>query len=199
MLKTSFETRRPQRQRVLHKEEPVLNKTRVSVWIAILILVAGCASVPTKDIAVDAQVDPTANFSGYKTYAWLGAAAIVNDPYGQWEPPQFDADAEIIFLIDRELRKRGMSENTTNPDLIVAFAAGIDMDALGLKENPDTGSDMLESVPQGGLAVVLADRETGFAIWVGTATAQLQQNPDTKTVKARLDYAVTQMFKKLPK
>lgn len=176
-----------------------MNRKVLSLWFIVILFMAGCASVPTKDIKVDAQVDPKATFSGYKTYAWLGAAAIVNDPYGQWEPPQFDADAEIIFLIDRELRKRGMSENTTDPDLIVAFAAGIDMDALGLKVDPETKRDLLDNVPQGGLAVVLADSETGFAIWVGIATAEIQENPDTATVKARLDYAVTRMFKKLPR
>ena len=169
------------------------------IGIIALLLFAACASVQTKDIKIETQADPKANFSGYKTYAWLGAAAIVNDPYGQWEPPPFDADAEIIFLIERELRKRGMSQNSTNPDLIVAFAAGIDMDALGLKPDPQTQSKMLANVPQGGLAVVLADAQTGYAIWVGVATAELQENPDTQTVKARLDYAVTQMFKKLPK
>jgi hypothetical protein len=31
------------------------------------------------------------------------------------------------------------------------------------------------------------------------ATAELQESPDMQTVKARLDHAVTQMFKKLPK
>jgi hypothetical protein len=194
-------SRQPMPSRVSHviEEEIVLNKNQLPTWILVLIFFTGCASVPTADIKVSAQVDPKANFSGYQTYAWLGAAAIVNDPYGQWEPPQFDADAEIIFLIDRELRKRGMSENTTNPDVIVAFAAGIDMDALGLKADPKTESDLLENVPQGGLAVLLADSETGFVVWVGTATAELQENPDTKTVKARLDYAVKEMFKKLPR
>ena len=162
-------------------------------------LLAGCASVATKDIQVDTQADPKANFSGYKTYAWLGAAAIVNDPHGQWEPPQFDADGEIKFLIDRELRKRGMSENRAGPDLVIAFAAGIDMEALGLKVNTETKMDMLENVPQGGLAVVMIDSESGFVIWVGVATAEIQESPDTQTIKARLDYAMTQMFNKLPK
>ncbi len=176
-----------------------MNRNYLPVFIIVLMLLAGCASVPTKDIQVDAQVDPKANFSGYKTYAWLGAAAIVNDPYGQWEPPQFDADAEIMFLIDRELRKRGMSENTADPDLVIAFAAGIDMEALGLKVDTGTKMDVLENVPQGGLAVVLVDSKSGFVIWVGVAIAEIQESPDTKTVKARLEYAVTQLFKKLPK
>ena len=180
-----------------------MNRNYLLVCIIALMFFAGCASaptsVPTKDIKIDAQADPKANFSGYKSYAWLGAAAIVNDPYGKWEPPAFDADAEIMFLIDRELRKRGMSENTVDPDLVIAFAAGIDMDALGLKKDTKTKMDLLENVPQGGLVVVMVDSETGFAIWVGAATAEIQESPDTKTVKARLNYAVTQMFKKLPK
>ena len=162
-------------------------------------LLTGCSSVPTKDIQVEAQADPKANFSGYKTYAWLGSAAILNDAYGQWEPAAFDADTEIKYLIDRELRKRGMSENASAPDMIVAFAAGINMDALALKVNPETDMEMLANVPQGGLLLVLVDSESGFVIWAGAATADVQKRPDTETAKARLDYAVTQLFKQLPK
>jgi hypothetical protein len=43
------------------------------------------------------------------------------------------------------------------------------------------------------------DSESGLVIWVGVATAEIQESPDTQTVKTRLDYAVTQMLKKLPK
>jgi len=176
-----------------------MNGKYLPVFIIVLMLFAGCASVPTKDIKVDVQSDLKANFSGYKTYTWLGAAAIVNDRYGQWEPPQFDADAEIMFLIDRELRKRGMSKNTADPDLDIAFAAGIDMEALKLKVDTKTKMEFLENVPQGGLVVVLVDSRSGFLTWIGMATAELQENPDTQTAKARLDHVVTQMFKKLPK
>jgi hypothetical protein len=83
--------------------------------------------------------------------------------------------------------------------LVIAFAAGIDMEALGLKVDSETKMDMLENVPQGGLVVVLVDRRSGFVVWVGVVTAELKESPDTQTVKARLDHAVTQMFKKLPK
>jgi hypothetical protein len=167
--------------------------------VAGIVLLSGCASAPVKDIRVEAQADPKTNFSGYRTYAWLGAAAILNDPYGQWEPPEFDADAEIKYLIDRELRKRGMMQNYTSPDLLVAFAAGIDMEALKLKVDPKTKMDVPEKVPTGGLVVLFVDTQSGFVNWVALATAQVQESPDTKTVKARLGYAVTQMFKKLPK
>jgi len=101
-----------------------------------MLLVAGCASSVTKDIMVEAEIDPKTNFTGYASYTWRGSAAIVFDDKGQWEPPQFDADAEVQFLIDRELRKRGMSEDSALPDMIVAYAAGIDMDSMDIKKDP---------------------------------------------------------------
>jgi hypothetical protein len=167
--------------------------------LAGIMLLSGCTSALVKDISVEAQADPKTSFSGYKTYAWLGSAAILSDPHGQWEPPEFDADAEIKYLIDRELRKRGMMPNYANPDLLVAFAAGIDMEALKLKVDPETKISALEKVPAGGLVVLFVDGQSGIVNWVAVATGEVQQSPNTKTVKARLDYAVTQMFKKLPK
>ncbi|MCP3688856.1 MAG: DUF4136 domain-containing protein [Gammaproteobacteria bacterium] len=166
--------------------------------MALLALLAGCATSVTQDIKIDAEADPKANFSGYSTYTWLGSASIVFDNEGRWEPPQFDADAEIKFLIDRELRNRGMNEDSANPDMFVAFAAGIDMDSLEIKMNPESDLGVLEQVPHGGLAVIMIDADTGFAIWAGTATANIQENPTQETIKKRLDFAVTQMFGKLP-
>ena len=176
-----------------------MKKKYVGFFAIVAMLLASCASTPVKDIKFDAQADPKANFSGYKTYAWLGSAAIVNDALGQWEPPQFDADAEIKYLIDRELRKRGMSESANSPDLVVVFAAGVDMDAIGLKVDPKTKITMLANVPRGGLVLAFIDSASGFVIWTGLASGEVQKNPDMQTVKARLDYVVTQLFKRIPK
>ena len=139
------------------------------------------------------------NFSGYKSYGWLAAAGILRDPEGKWEPPGFNADAEIKFLVDRELRKRGLTETGTNPDFLVAYVLGIDMEALKLKENPDTKLTTLENIPKGGLILVLIDPQTARASWVAVATAELNEEMDMETRKARLEYAVTKMIKELPK
>lgn len=167
-------------------------------FIAVSVFLSACALVPVKDIKVAAQTDPKANFSGYKTYAWMGSAAILNDPDEKWEPRGFDADAEIKFLVDGELRGRGMSENTADPDLLVGFALGVDMDALKLKADPKTQMDVQKNVPQGALLLALVDAESGFVIYLGAATAEVQENIDEEIVKARLDYAVSKLFNKLP-
>ncbi len=171
----------------------------IFLLFTIMLLIAGCATNHTKDIIVDAEADPKANFSGYSSYSWLGSAAILYDPEGKWEPPQFDADAEIKFHIDSELRKRGMVEDTLNPDMIVAFAAGIDMSIMEIDIDPESNLTLLENVPMGALAVILVDADTGLAIWGGVATAEIQENPSQEVIKKRLEFAVTSMFKKLPK
>jgi hypothetical protein len=166
---------------------------------AALLLLAGCASNVTKDIKVQAEADPKANIAGYSSYAWLGSAAILYDPEGQWQAPEFDADAEIKFLIDRELREHGMTESSSNPDLIVAFATGIDMASMEIKTDPESELKTLENVPSGALTVILIDAQTGLAIWAGVAKGEVQQNPDHEITRQRLDYAVSSMFKQLKK
>lgn len=176
-----------------------MNKIHIFLFTTIAMFLSGCNSVPVKDMQFDVEVDPKANFSVYKSYSWLGTATIVNDSFGQWEPPEFDADNEIMYLVDRELRKHGMSEDSVAPDLYITFGAGIDMDALGLKKQPGTQIKLLDNIPQGGLVLAMVDSNTGFIIWLGSVIAEVQQNADAKMVKARLDYAVTQLLKKLPK
>ena len=164
-----------------------------------LFMLSACATIPTGDIKIDADADKKVNFSGYKNYSWFAAAGILRDPEGKWEPPGFDADAEIKLLVDRELRKRGMTETSANPDFLVAYVVGIDMTALKLKENPDTQLTTLENIPKGGLILLLVDPQTASAIWAAVATAELNEEMDIETRKKRLDYAVTKMIKQLPK
>jgi len=176
-----------------------MKKNIIFVLVICFSIMTGCTTLPTDDIKTDAKSDQKVNFKGYKSYAWLGSAGVLNDPEGKWKQPNFDVDHEIRFLIDRELRKRGVLVATGKPDMVVAYALGVDMAALKLKENPETKTKMLENVPKGALTVILADAKTRYVIWIGKATSQVQQNPDMEIVKKRLDYAVTQMMNKIPK
>ena len=150
------------------------------------------------DISIEVEIAPKANFNGYNSYTWIEGASIMYDPMGQWEPPGFDADAEVVFLIDRELRAKGMSESSSNPDILIGFAAGIDMAKVEYKENPEKNFKSLEAAPEGAIVILMVDADTDVIIWAGTATADIQGNTDLN-IKKRLDYVVTQMLKKLPK
>ena len=177
------------------------NNMRVLVILFTMsfLFLSGCATFPTSDIEIETAVDKKVNIAGYGSYGWLAAAGILRDPEGKWEPPGFDADKEIMFLVDRELRKRGMIETQRSPDFLVAYVLGIDMSALKLKEDPDTKIYEFENIPKGALALILIDPKTTSAIWVGTATAQPEEEMDMETRKKRIDYIITKMLKKLPK
>lgn len=172
---------------------------RLLATLSFLLLVTACTTIPIDDIQIAAEAHPDIDFSNYKSYAWLGSAAIINDSAGQWEPPGFDADAEIKFLIDSELRERGMSEDSVNPDLIVAFAAGIDMDMLRIELDPESYITTLTNVPQGALVVILIDGNSGLAVWAGVAKADIQIDPGPDVVKKRIEIVIRSLFRMLPK
>jgi len=161
-------------------------------------LLAGCASPLTKNINVDSEYDSVVDFSGLTTYSWLASAQIVNDPQGQWEPRGFDADEEIRFLINREMRQRGFTQVEKNPDVYVAFLAGVNMEALNLKKDPKTKLRVLTKEPEGALAVVLLDAESSEAIWGAVAGDKVDTKYSIEDSKKRLDYAVTKMFARWP-
>ena len=58
--------------------------------------------------------------------------------------------------------------------------------------------DVLKNVPQGALMVVLIDSDSGFVIWAGAATAEIK-NLGPEASKQRLAFAISDMFKKLPR
>ena len=155
-----------------------------------------CSAVP-KDMNIAAETDPKINLNGYKTFAWLGDAVIVYDEIGRWESPDFDADSEAKFNIDKELRAKGFTENSHSPDMLVTFIAGVDMDNIEMTTNDETQLESLENVPKGALVVALFDANTGQPLWVGMAEANLQQDVTTLAAKERLNIAVSEMFKQM--
>ena len=175
-----------------------MKRIALAVVVMFGILAAGCASFPKDDIEIAIEADPKVNFSAYKTYAWLGSAQILEDPEGKWEPLGFDADAEITGLIDRELGKRGMSQSTTRPDMLIAYALGADMTMMKFKDDSQSDVRVLEDAPAGALVVVMMDPETEFVTWAAVAVADIKSQGDD-IAKKRLNYTITEMFKGLPK
>jgi hypothetical protein len=149
----------------------------------------------TDDIQVETHADPGINYSKYKTYAWAGSAQIVFDPVGQWEQPTLDTDEEVRFVVNRELRDHGLIQVDNNPDLLVAFAAGVDTTVLELKENPDSDHKVASNTPKAALVIALIDARSGYLVWLGHATADAQQQQTIDNIRRRIDYAVSQIFK----
>jgi len=170
-----------------------------TILYSFICLIAALASSScttlTSDINIETHDNPEVNYDTYNTYAWVGSAEIVFDPVGQWEQPTLDTDEEVKFVINRELRKHGINQVDKNPDLLVAFAAGVDTTAMELKEDPQTQSKVLTNIPKASLVIALIDAHTGYVVWLGYATANAQQQQTIENIRARIDYAVSEIFK----
>ncbi len=165
--------------------------------LILAILVSACTSSLTKDIEVESASDPKVNLKAYKTYAWIGSAAILNDPEGKWQPAEFDISADIKFLIDRELRNKNLAEVADkDAEIAMSFFTGVDMEAKNLKVDPNTNVEIPVNVPKASLIVVALDIETGYVIWIGVATGDISDDATIETTKARIQYAITKMFNK---
>jgi hypothetical protein len=167
-----------------------------NIFLAFLIMafLSGCATL-TRDIRVETESAPGIDFAAYKTYGWLLSAEVVNDPHGNWEPPGFDADTELRFLINRELRARGLQE-ATRPDLFIAFAAGINMEVFEISSKPESEMYTIKNAPKGALVVVMIDPATRNPVWAGSAVGDVKAGRTSDEVSKRLAYAVKTMFNK---
>lgn len=172
-----------------------LIKNTFIIGIVIATFVTSSCATLTNDISVETHADPAIDYSTYKSYAWAGSAQIVYDPVGQWEQPTLDTDEEVKFLINRELRNKGLIEVKSNPDLLVGFAVGVDMANMELKENPDAETEILTNVPKAALVIALTDAATGYTVWLGYAEGQVQEQQTIDNIRKRIDYAVTRIFK----
>lgn len=164
------------------------------ITLALSLLATSSCATLTDDIEVETHANPDVNYDTYKTYAWAGSAQIIFDPVGQWEQPTLDTDEEVKFVINRELRARGLHQVTNHPDLLVAFAAGIDTTILELKENPDNDKKIMTTVPKAALLIALVDANTGYTVWVGYAVGDAQQQQTIESIRTRIDYAVKEIF-----
>ena len=68
---------------------------------------------------------------------------------------------------------------------------------MGIEVDPESGLEQLKNIPLGSLTVILVDAMTGKAVWIGVATADIQEDPTPESTKQRLDYAVSEMFHNL--
>lgn len=160
------------------------------------ILLAGCATTDPAFVDIDlmTEIHPRFDLSNYGSYAWQGNASLIYDPEGKWEPPSYDLDEEIKFLVDTELRSAGLVESSTDPDLLASFAIAIQMEDLPFNRNPNEEMTVIENVPLGALVITLVDPELGYAVWAGLAVADIEEAPDNELSRRRIEYAVSNLL-----
>lgn len=151
-----------------------------------------CAQSVTYDF------DRSANFTKFKTYAWVRGTDLSDQLNHQ----------RIVRAVDAQLSARGFSqvEAAANPDVLVAYHASFDRNleitASGFGgyrlAGPRSGTARVEEIVVGTLAIDMVDRQTRNIVWRGMATKELDAKASPEKKEKNINKAAEKIFKNYP-
>ena len=160
-----------------------------------VILAAACAS-PIKT-AHDA--DPSADFTRYKSYAWIKEGPLIGPRTGEEKPSYISPidDQRIRARVEQELAARGYHKAASleQADLVVSYAIGTE-EKVRIREDPGrshvyypgygyggwygVSTVSVQQYTEGTLTIEFWDRRTNQAVWVGWASKRLSRSDDSE-------------------
>lgn len=170
-----------------------MRKQMTSIIAALLFLFCAGSVFAQK---VNTDWDHDANFSNYKTYAWIESK----------HPAASDlTNKRIVENINKQLAAKGFKNATDNPDVFVVYNAGVKEQVS--VEGYDYGygryrwgggmttyTKVVEL--QGTLVIDLVDAHKKELVWRGTATDTLSDKPEKNAQK--IEKATGKLFKNYP-
>lgn len=165
------------------------------------VVITGCA---TMNLATD--YDPSANFSGLKTYAW------VPSPSRGPDDPRVDntlLESRIHAAVDSALAAKGYRQDTSGkPDFLVGYHAAVrdkmDVyamnDMYGYRRGWGWGvSDVqVYQYEEGSLVLDVVDPTTKQLLWRGSAQAEVNRRLAPEAREQRIQEAVRRLLERFP-
>lgn len=184
--------------------------TSIPKFFRAVLFAAATGSLVACATPTASDVDPTADFSSYQTYAFLSDVAADKVPYETLERTHLKA------AVGREMNIRGYRQDNSDPDLLVNFAIEtqeklqsrtVPTGGYGIGYDPfydvyTTGWGMshttrIDQYTEGTLEIDLIDVDDRKMIWQGRTKGRLTQK-DMQNYQTTLDEAVTEIFKQFP-
>ncbi|HEX5130990.1 MAG TPA: DUF4136 domain-containing protein [Candidatus Krumholzibacteria bacterium] len=176
---------------------------RTAIICLATLFLASCSSYE-----INHDYDVEAPFAEYHTYDWMPArpdtaasgadAALTHNAL---------LDRRVRDAVDASLAEKGFARDTTHPDLLVAYHAGIkdrmDITDWGYDYSGDysgwVGRDIdVLNYSEGTLLVDLLSAESGNLVWRGIATGALETGRSPETRERTIHEAVAKMFRGYP-
>jgi hypothetical protein len=173
-------------------------KTRITSLVTAAALTLFGAALTAQTISYD--YDKGADFSKFRTYAWVGGATL---------PDQIN-HARIVGAVDAQLASRGMVKVTPGgePDVLVAYHATFDKNLRinGFSSGwggyrfagSRTGTATTEEFLVGTLAVDVVDAQSKSIVWRSRATKELDAKATPEKRDKNIRRAVEKLFEKYP-
>lgn len=146
--------------------------------------------------SVTYDFDRSANFSRFKTYAWVRGTNLDDQLNHQ----------RIMRAVDSQLGARGFSkvEAASNPDVLVAYHASFDKNlqinafGSGPRIGLRSGTATVEEIVVGTLAIDMIDAQTRNVIWRGLASKELDAKASPEKKEKNINKAAEKIFRNYP-
>ena len=189
-----------------------LNKPLLCAAFLVAVWTLSCAS-PMK---TGFDMDPAADLSRYKTFAWVGPGPLTKAKSGMNTPSfisPFD-DQRIRSAVNRTLENLGywLAVAPEAADMVVAYSVGSE-EKVRVHQSPgmvtsvypyggryqyggwhSTSSVSVQQYKEGTLSIELYDGKTEQAVWIGWASKRLSRSDDSRTVIAEAVSKILQEF-----
>jgi hypothetical protein len=171
--------------------------------IGFALVAAGCST-----ISVNHDFDTEADFTTYKTYAWLQEPVTAVGNAAAAKQQNTLLDKRIRSAVEAELQAKGMTVDTGNPDVLLVYHTGVDS-KINVTDwgytyptryggwYGDRDVDVYQ-YEEGTLIVDLIDAKADQLVWRGTATKTLEDNPSPERVEQNMREVVGRMFADYP-
>jgi hypothetical protein len=181
-----------------------MTKYVVLIWFAFVLMATSCAIT---------DMDPRADFSHYRTFAWGTANVEVKNPLYRGGL----IDKEIKRTVESEFASRGISFNKKNPDFVVSYQTYTENKqgtygggAYGYPYYPygyyrfgwwgmpyygyGTYPQNSYSYTEGTLIIDITDKQTNELVWRGSVKGKLSATG----LRKQIDKGVKAIMKKYP-
>lgn len=179
-----------------------MSKSAAIFATCLIVVMTACGS----GMEVQTEIEPDADFSGYKTWNWLPNTEEPTDP--RIADPV--VQQRIRKAIETRLAQNGFQLNTSDPDFLVFYHAAVkdNMSTTMVDDRYDNASyagytrnwdfNYTHVWLQGTLIIDILDATTVELVWRGSAEAELKENATDEEKDKRVREAVEKLLKHFP-
>jgi uncharacterized protein DUF4136 len=173
---------------------------RIRKFVTAVVLAVAAAGTIALAQSVTYDFDRSANFAGFKTYAWVRGTNLADELNHK----------RVMRAVDAQLAAHGLAraENGANADVLVAYHASFDknLQINGFSSGfggyrfggTRSGTATVDEIMVGTLVIDIVDARSKTIVWRGTATREVDTRASAEKRDKNINRAAEKLFKNYP-
>ncbi len=170
-----------------------------------LTLIASCSS----SSKVKYDYDPEVNFASLKTFDWMKQPASSGGGVKAALARNTLLDKRIKNAVNRELAVKGLKQDSSNPDFVIAYHVGVE-DKINIQDwgysyavrgrywGVRTRDVQVHQYKEGTLILDFVDAKTKELLWRATGSGVAKENPTPAEVEKSINKAIAKFLENFP-